>query len=121
MPSNLFDVPENNAQRAELWEQFDTTRLRRAADALYEILSALGCNMALGPNELRDDLDRLHMLVLNQQTRATYPNINSDVFELADSIESTMFDVKEAAETILETVRDLVDLFPDPDDDYEEE
>lgn len=121
MPSDFFDLPQNNAQRAELWEDFDTARLARASDALSHMLSVLGCNIPFGSNELSNDLERLHKLIDDQQESAEYPDIDPDVFDLADSIDSRMYDIKEATEIVINAVSDLAYLFPDPDEDYEEE
>ena len=118
--SDLFDYPKTNAERAERWDDYDTSRIGHAVDAVRAIATALGANI-FPPSELQEDLERLHELALDEQERSEYPDINMDVFELADTIESRLFEIKEAVSTIQEAVSPLGYLWPDPDEYTEED
>ena len=123
--SDPFDYPKTNAERAERWEDFDASRLDHAVDAVRAIVAALGGNIHPS-SDLQEDLERLSEMVTDEQENAEYPDINIDVLDLADTIESRLYEIKEAADTILDAVSPLGYLWPDEeeedeDDEYEEE
>lgn len=118
--SDLFDYPKTNAERAERWEDFDASRVDHAVDAVRAIVSALGGNI-YPSSDLQQDLERLSEMVIDEQENAEYPDINIDVLDLAHTIESRLFDIKEAVDTILDAVSPLGELWPDPDEDSDED
>ena len=111
----------DNAKREERWEEFDTTRLLYAADALDRMRSILGDTIMYAPPEIQDNLLRLHKITLEQQEIAEYPDIDEEVFDLAWELESDLYEIQEAAESILKVLNDLTELSPDPDEYDEEE
>jgi len=66
------------------------------------------------------DLEKLVSL-LNEVT--TYENIENgdDIFELADDIESNLTNAENSLEKISEFVRQVLECWPDPDEDFEDE
>ncbi len=76
--SDLFDYPKTNAERAERWDDYDTSRIDHAVDAVRAIATALGANI-FPPSELQEDLERLSKLALDEQERAEYPKMRIPV------------------------------------------
>ena len=70
--------------------------------------------------ETIENLEKLVSL-LNEVT--TYENIENgdDVFELADDIESSLMNAEESLEKISEFVSQVVECWPDPDEDLDDE
>lgn len=112
-----FDfVRLDNTKRAELWEEFDTMRLVDNIDALDHIMSIMDFPPINVRPELRKKLFRLHTTALEQQELARYPDINQELFDLAWELEDDVYEIQQAAESILKVLGDLTRLAPDPDD-----
>ena len=106
-----------------LRDEYDTTRLLVAVDELDHIRNVVADGDNLEPPEVRDQLLKLHgiaMAVIN----AGHPlptDGEEGLLELAWGIESVVGEINEAAETILDTLGELVRLCPDEEDLEDEE
>ena len=54
---------------------------------------------------------------------STYENIENgdDIFDLADNIESSIMNAEDSLEKISAFVRNVVECWPDPDEEFEDE
>lgn len=93
-------------------ENFDTTALLSAVDAVDELRSDLNDNEDGAPPQLRDDLLKLHQLamaVFNQGSRSQV----ADLFELAVDLEDQVQGMMTALEQVQETLSQLTALYPE--------
>jgi len=97
----------------ELEEKVNFNLAYNAVDLLYKTKSYLN-------DETIEELEKLVKL-LDEVT--TYENIENgdDIFELADNIESSIMDAEESLEKISEFVRNVVECWPDPDEEFDDE
>lgn len=93
-------------------ENFDTTALLSAVDAVDELRSDLNDNEDGAPPQLRDDLLKLHQLamaVINQGSRSQV----TDLFDLAVDLEDQVQGMMTALEQVQETLSQLTALYPE--------
>jgi hypothetical protein len=93
-------------------ENFDTTVLLRAVDAVDELRSDLNDSEDGAPPQLRDDLLKLHQLamaVINQGSRSQV----ADLFDLAVDLEDQVLGMMTALEQVQETLSQLSALYPE--------
>jgi hypothetical protein len=93
-------------------ENFDTTTLLRAVDAVDELRGELNDGEDGSPPQLRSDLLKLHQLamaVINQGARGRV----ADLFELAVELEVQVASMATALEEVQETLTQLTALYPE--------
>lgn len=93
-------------------ENFDTTALLRAIDAVDALRSDLDDNEDGGPPQLRTDLLKLHQLamaVFNQGSRSQV----AELFEFAVDLEDQVLGMMTALEQIRETLSQMTALYPE--------
>ncbi|HCB1593324.1 TPA: transposase [Enterobacter asburiae] len=93
-------------------ENFDTTALLRAVDAVDELRSDLNDNEDGGPPQLRTDLLKLHQLamaVFNQGSRSQV----ADLFEFAVDLDDQVCGMMTALEQVQETLSQMTALYPE--------
>lgn len=90
-------------------ENFDTTTLLRAVDAVDELRGNLNDGEDGSPPQLRTDLLKLHQLamaVFNEGSRSQV----ADLFEFAVDLEDQVFSMMNAPEQVQETLSQLIEL-----------
>ena len=93
-------------------ENFDTTTLLGAVDAVDELRGELNDGEDGSPPQLRSDLLKLHQLamaVFNQGARGRV----ADLFELAVELEVQVASMATALEEVQETLTRLTALYPE--------
>lgn len=93
-------------------ENFDTTTLLHAIDAVDELRGELNNDEDGAPPQLRDDLLKLHQLamaVINQESRSQV----ADLFNLAVDLEDQVLGMMTALEQVQETLSQLTALYPE--------
>ena len=93
-------------------ENFDTTTLLRAVDAVDELRGELNDGEDGSPPQLRSDLLKLHQLamaVINQGARGRV----ADLIELAVELEVQVASMATALEEVQETPTQLTALYPE--------
>lgn len=93
-------------------ENFDTTTLLRAVDAMDELRGDLNDCEDGSPPQLRTDLLKLHQLamaVFNEGSRSQVANL----FEFAVDLEDQVFSMMNALEQVQETLSQLTELCPE--------
>jgi hypothetical protein len=99
-----------------LRDEFDTLRLLHAVDALDTIRSLVADRDEIRPPAVRDELLKLHRLAHTLLNEDDEFGDDADLWDLAFAIEDDIYPILENVETILETLRDLIALAPDPDE-----
>lgn len=93
-------------------ENFDTTALRRAVDAVDKLRGDLNDGKDGGPPQLRTDLLKLHQLamaVFNERSRGRV----ADLFEFAVDLEDQVLGMMTTLEQVQETLSQLTALYPE--------
>lgn len=93
-------------------ENFDTTALLRAVDAVDELRGDLNDGEGGGPPQLRTDLLKLHQLsmaVFNEGSRSQV----ADLFEFAVDLEDQVLGMMTALEQVQDTLAQLTALYPE--------
>lgn len=99
-------------------EDFDTTLLLGAVDAIDQLRSTLNDSQGSPPPKLRDDLLQLHQLAM-QVCNDGQDSKADEMFELAFQLQESVEDMMSALEQIQDTLSDLVAAHADdePDND----
>jgi hypothetical protein len=93
-------------------ENFDTTALLRAVDAIDEMRNDLNDGEYGTPPQLRTDLLKLHQLamaVFNEGARSQV----AELFEFAADLEDQVFGLMTSLEQVQETLSQLTALYPE--------
>jgi hypothetical protein len=93
-------------------ENFDTTALLRAVDAIDEMRNYLNDTENSEPPQLRTDLLRLHQLamaVFNQGSRGQV----AELFEFAVDLDDQVYSLMTSLEQVQETLSQLTALYPE--------
>ena len=99
----------NEEGMEELWNDYDTTRIFYAVDALDKVRYVIGDDEDFRPPEIRQQLLRIHKLASNTLTGG-YNLTDEEVEELAslvDEADMTIFDMVEELKKILAALRPL--------------
>ena len=102
----------------QLRDEFDTMKLLDAVDQLDNLRGLLADGPNLEPPEVRDDLLKLHTIA-HQVINEGYPlsdDLDHNLLTLAGDIECQIGDISEAADSILNTLSELIRLCPDIDE-----
>ena len=114
-------------QQAEMYEEFETTRVLGAVDDVDAVRSIFSddCSGAKGfipfPPEIREKLLKLHSIAMEVINGEFATGTDRGMFELAWDIEDEVSDAIESLEQIQKVLRDLTDLVPDEDGWEEDE
>jgi hypothetical protein len=95
-----------------LYEGFETADVLTAVDQLDGVRSIVGDGENWEPPEIRTDLLKLHQLAMDVVNHGVTDKAQ-EMFELADDIDSQVFDMIQALETIQRTLTTLTRLYPD--------
>lgn len=93
-------------------ENFDTTTLLGAVDAVDELRGELNDGAHGSPPQLRDDLLELHQLAMAVFNHGSRSRV-ADLFELAVELEVQVADMTTALEQVRETLSRLTALYPE--------
>jgi hypothetical protein len=104
-------VKITDAEQRNLCEHFETTWLLDAMGFIDEMREHLGESRNLAPLPIQTDLSKLHQLALEvihdgQTDRA------QELFDLASELEMQIDDMREALESVQETITKLMALCP---------
>ena len=88
-----------------LYEEFDSTQLSTAIQYLDKIRHHLGSS--IGPSEMRDDLLKLHRLIMESQNSERHTV--EDISDISVSIDSALDGIIEQAENLQRIMSDLGD------------
>ena len=88
-----------------LYEEFDSTQLSTAVQYLDKIRHHLGSS--IGPSEMRDDLLKLHRLIMESQNSERHTV--EDIYDVSSSIDSALDGIIEQAENLQRIMSDLGD------------
>ena len=106
--------------RQQTLDEFETTELLGAVDDVDNIRGMLADGEHLEPPKLREDLMKLHGLAMRVCNEGT--DERSELFELAIEVEDEVEDIRDAANRILDVVRQLTEAdFEEEGEDLDEE
>jgi hypothetical protein len=97
----------------KLEEKINFTEAFSAVNYLHSARSNLN-------NETIDDVQKL-VKMLNDVTDGYEIEDSEELFELADEIESYLYEVQENLEKVVNIVSSVVECWPDPDEEFEDE
>lgn len=103
-----------------LYENFETMDLMYAVDHIDTLRSFLGDGPNFQPPEIRNDMMKLHelgMQVVNQRSDANL----AEFVELAEDLNSDLYQMMEALDKVQDTMRKLIQLIPESAYDLDDE
>jgi hypothetical protein len=104
-------VKITDVEHQNLHEQFETAGLLDAISLIDDMRGYLGESRHLAPLQVQTNLSKLHQLALevieDGQTEKT-----PELFDLASELEMQMDDMREALESVQETLTQLMALCP---------
>ncbi len=107
--------------RQRTLDEFETTDLLGAVDDVDNIRGMLADGEHLEPPKLREDLMKLHGLAMRVCNEG-WDDERSELFELATEVEDEVEDIRDAANRILDVVRQLTEAdFEEEEEDLDEE
>ena len=105
----------NEETLQELRDKFNTMDILSAVDQLDEIRALVADRENYRPPEVRDNLLKLHKLAHSILNEGHISSDSDELWNLAYDIEDDIYLIIENAEKILDTLRKLTSLAPDPD------
>ena len=106
--------------RQQTLDEFETTELLGAVDDVDNIRGILADGEHLEPPKLREDLMKLHGLAMRVCNEG-WEDERSELFELANEVQDEVEDIRDAANRILDVVRQLTEADFEEDEDDEDE
>jgi len=93
-------------------ENFDTTALLHAVDAVDALRGGLNDSDDGSPPQLRTDLLKLHQLAMDVFNRGAHSQV-PELFDLAVELENQVLDLMTSLEQVHETLGQLTALYPE--------